>query len=90
MSRISLAEAQARLPELISRALAGEEVVVTTDVAAVRLHVEELGDEDVPPAPPPGDAAALLAWLDRVRVPAVAPGAMDAAELVRRMRDEEI
>jgi antitoxin (DNA-binding transcriptional repressor) of toxin-antitoxin stability system len=88
MSRHTLAEAQAQLPELIARARAGEEVaIVLEDGATIGLNPIRQAGRSLPP-PPARGGAELLAWLDAVRVGRVVPGAPDAAELVSRMRDE--
>jgi antitoxin (DNA-binding transcriptional repressor) of toxin-antitoxin stability system len=77
MSRHSIAEAQARLPELIARAAAGEEVVIANDDGpAVVLSLVPGGLGPVDPA--------KLAWLESL---AVRPAARQADDLVERSRD---
>lgn len=79
MSRISLAEAQARLPELVSRAAAGEEIVIAgEDGVEARLSVPVARDVD----------AATLAWLESLTIqPVRAEYGMD--DTLRRSRDED-
>jgi prevent-host-death family protein len=89
MSRHSLAEAQQRLPELIARAAAGEEVVITqVDGPPVVLQPLAEAVRELPPTPSPGDGKAWVDWFKEVQVGRAVPGAPDAAELVRQMRDE--
>ncbi len=86
MSRHTLAEAQARLPELIARARAGEEVaIVLEDGATIGLRPDPRSDA-IPPVPQ-DNGEALRRWLALVRGEAPPPGAPDAATLVRQMRD---
>ncbi|MBU6406065.1 MAG: type II toxin-antitoxin system Phd/YefM family antitoxin [Alphaproteobacteria bacterium] len=82
MTRYSLAEAQAKLPELIDRVRRGEGVVLTEGGAAVA---------EIKPA---NDAAARsprpidIAWLEQRLVGHADPNE-DAGALLSRMRDEE-
>lgn len=80
MSTYSVAETKNRLSELIDRALAGEGVVITR-------HGHPVVELKPVSAPPRAITAADLDWLSARRVGTVAPRE-DAAELVRRMRDE--
>jgi hypothetical protein len=86
ISRHTLAEAQARLPELVARAAAGEEVVIETDSASSVILQFAPSAADMPPLPE-DHAEGLEQWLRRVRVGTAVPGAPDAAALVREMRD---
>jgi hypothetical protein len=90
MSDHSLSEAQARLPELAARAKAGEDIVIAMEdgVRLVLHRVEAEEPLEIPPVPE-GNGPELLAWLDRIRVGRVAPSSLDAAQLLRRMRDED-
>lgn len=83
MSSHSVAEAMERFPELVERVLRGEPVVITRDgrpVAELRA------------AEGAGTAGAVtpeaLAWLDRLRVTPARPASIDAATLIRQLRDE--
>ena len=81
MSSYSVAEAKNNLPRLLDRMLAGEEVTITRRGKPIaRLEPAE--------APSPTDGPMDMDWLRRVRVKTAAH--MDAATLVRRMRDEEL
>ena len=80
MSTHSVAEAKDRLPELIDRALKGEDVVITRD----GRPVAEL--RPIPTTARPVTAADLD-WLAERRIKVRQP-AEDAGTLVRRMRDE--
>jgi prevent-host-death family protein len=75
-STVSLADAKARLSELIARAQAGEEIVVTRHGEPVARIV---------PVRPPKQAipsmAAFRATMTRMRTP--------SAKLIRQLRDEE-
>ena len=81
MSTHSVAEAKNRLPELIDRALKGEEVVITrhghpvVELKPVRPPARPVSAED-------------LNWLKARRVELKNPKE-DAGTLVSRMRDEE-
>jgi hypothetical protein len=90
MSDHSLIEAQAHLPELAARAKAGEDIVIAMEdgVRLVLRRVPRHEPVEIPPVPE-GNGPEFLAWLDRVRVGRVVLGSLDAAQLVRRMRDEE-
>ena len=82
MAKHSVTEAKAILSSLIDRALEGEDIVITRrgqPVAQLRPIR--------PPAKPM--TAEDLDWLAARRVGRNIPGALDAAELIRRMRDEE-
>lgn len=81
MSNHSVAEAKNRLPELIDRALKGEEVVITRHghpVVELRAVVSA-------PKPLTGEE---LDWLEAHRVGDIMPEE-DAGTFVSRMRDEE-
>ncbi|MGH6949878.1 MAG: type II toxin-antitoxin system Phd/YefM family antitoxin [Vitreimonas sp.] len=81
MSSYSVAEAKAKLSELIDRAEKGEGVVITKHgrpVAEIR---------SVAARRPRPMTAADLEWLDRVRVGKKMPK-LNAGQLVSRMRDE--
>ena len=81
MSTHSVDEAKKRLPELIERALKGEDVVITRH----GLPVVELK-----PVPPPARpvSRADVDWLAAHRVGRVTEGE-DAGTLLTRMRDDE-
>lgn len=82
-----MAEAQERLPDLIRRALDGEEVVIAeNERLAVRLAPTQLPSRATLEAQDVPQAANDLTWLRRHRVGR--PGPVDAAALVRQMRDE--
>jgi antitoxin (DNA-binding transcriptional repressor) of toxin-antitoxin stability system len=83
MSRHSVTEAQARLPELIDRALKGEDVVITRDGDAnIALTV-------VAHKPMPGPMSKeIIDWLEASRVGRIMPKD-DAVTLIRKIRDEE-
>ena len=81
MSEHSVVEAKNRLSELIDRAMMGEAVVITRH----GTPVVEL--KAVQPAPR-RVTQADLDWLEARRAP-VKPGAENAVELVRRMRDDD-
>ena len=80
MSRHSVVQAKNQLSELIDRALAGEDVVITrhgtpvVELKAIRPAPKRMTQAD-------------LDWLEANRVP-VKPGT-DAVALLRRMRDED-
>jgi prevent-host-death family protein len=75
----SVAEAKTHLSELIDRALAGEEVIITRHGCPVVTLK--------PVTPPPRRITeADIAWLEAHRVERL-PG-IDAVSLVREMRDE--
>ena len=81
---VSEAEAVERLPDLIDRALAGEEVRITRE-GGITMELR--------PAPPPARrgqpiSKADLDWLQEHRVGKHIP-AEDAGTLVSRMRDED-
>lgn len=86
MSRHSLAEAQERLPELIARAVAGEEVLIMSkDGPAVVLRLHARGEDClVGPVDPE-----KLAWLESLVVTPDKPTTESAGEYVGRMRDED-
>lgn len=81
MSKHSIAEAKQKLPELIDRALAGEDVVITRHGRAV----VELKPVATPPRPVSIDD---LDWLAAHRV-GCEPARTDAGTLVSAMRDED-
>jgi antitoxin (DNA-binding transcriptional repressor) of toxin-antitoxin stability system len=82
MGKHSIAEAEARLAELIDRALGGEEIVITRDgTGGVQLRPVPLEAPAQPLTPEDVD------WLEARRVGRMPPE--DAATLIRRMRDEE-
>lgn len=86
MSRHTLAEAQACLPDLVARARAGAEVaIVLEDGATIGLRPDPRADA-IPPVPR-DNGEALRRWLALVRGGAAPLGAPDAATLVRQMRD---
>ena len=81
MATHSVAEAKNRLPELIDRAIEGEDVIITRHgrpVAELRA---------IPEAPRPMTAADLD-WLAERRK-GRGSGTIDAATLVRQMRDDD-
>ena len=89
MAHHTVIEAKSQLSELIIRAASGEHVVVThPDGQAVELRLIVTQRDNLPPPPPTGDGRALADWFRKVQVGRIIPGAPDAAELVRRMRDE--
>ena len=78
MDTFGLAEAKARLSELLDRVEAGESIEITRRGKPVaRLTA-------VPKARKPVDVVALRAFTDRLP-----PQAVSAADLVRAMRDDE-
>jgi len=81
MSNYSVADAKNRLPALIDRALAGEEVVITR-------HGRPVVELKAVIAPPRRVTKADLAWLATHRVDLLV-SAEDAGTLLRNMRDEE-
>ncbi|MDZ4374061.1 MAG: type II toxin-antitoxin system prevent-host-death family antitoxin [Phenylobacterium sp.] len=83
MSRHSVAEAKNKLSELISRAEAGEEVVITRH----GHPVIELRPVTPVQTEPRRMTQADLDWLDSVRIKPSASGP-DSVTLVRQMRDE--
>jgi prevent-host-death family protein len=84
MSEHSLPEAEHSLSDLIDRALAGEDVVITRD----GRPVVELRPLPAPADPPKSrmSPAESIAWLRANRVPTRAK--TDAGELLRQVRDE--
>jgi antitoxin (DNA-binding transcriptional repressor) of toxin-antitoxin stability system len=81
MSTHSVAQAKDRLPELITRALEGEAVVITLNGRpAVELKAVSLPGHPVTPAE--------LDWLAQRRIARLSV-ANDAGSLVSRMRDED-
>ena len=82
MSHHSVAEAKNRFSELIDLALQGEPVVITRHGQPV------IEFRPVQPSPGPVTTEAL-AWLDRHRIHPTKPQTIDAATLVRQMRDED-
>jgi hypothetical protein len=90
MSDHSLIEAQAHLPQLAARAKAGEEIVIAME-DGVRLVLHRLQLEaplEIPPVPAGGHGPEMEAWFRKVRVGRIVPGAPNAAELIRQLRDE--
>jgi prevent-host-death family protein len=81
MTQHSVAEAKNRLPELIDRALRGEDVVITRHGHAV----VELRPVASPPRPV---TAADLDWLAEWRS-TLPTSPVDGASLVSQMRDED-
>ena len=81
MSTHSVAEAKNQLSKLIDRALKGEAVVIT------RRGEPVVELKPVRPAPRP-ITAADIEWL-RARRSRLPPSKIDAATLIRQMRDEE-
>ncbi len=81
MSTHSVAEAEDKLPELIDRALKGEEIVIARDGQPVA---------ELKPIPAPGRRItdADIEWLDKHRV-GERPADIDAGTLVSTLRDEE-
>lgn len=81
MSHYSVAEAKNNLPRLLDRVLAGESVTITRRGKPIaRL---------APVEPSAASSGPLdLDWLRKVRVRPTVP--TDSADLVRRMRDEEV
>jgi prevent-host-death family protein len=77
MDSVSLADAKARLSELVERAANGEEVVITRRGKPVARLIPER------PPRKPIDVAALRAHTDKMRIMGTG-----AEALVRRMRDE--
>lgn len=84
MSQHSVPDAAGNLPDLIDRALAGEDVVITRDGAPV----VELKPVPRPRPAPRRITEADIAWLDANRVGRPSPRG-DAGMLVSQMRDEE-
>lgn len=87
MGKHSIAEAEGRLAELIDRALAGEEVVITRDgaeVAEIKPMPEPLKTK---PKPAPMTEE-TLDWL-RERRAGRKISQIDAGTLLSQMRDEE-
>jgi prevent-host-death family protein len=85
MSEHSLPEAEHSLSDLIDRALAGEDVVITRDGRPV-VELRPLATRADPPKPRMSPAESI-AWLRANRVGGKMPRE-DAGTLVRRMRDE--
>jgi prevent-host-death family protein len=83
MSRHSVVDAKNNLSELIARAEAGEEVVITRH----GRPVVELRPLQPARATPRRMSQADIAWLDSVRIQ-LPPGSPDSATLVRQMRDQ--
>ncbi len=83
MSQHSMTEASAHLPDLIERALAGDQVVITRDGQPV-ARLEPLR----PPRSPGPVTAADVEWL-RANLPQRLPLAEDSGSYVSQMRDEE-
>jgi prevent-host-death family protein len=81
MSAYSVAEAKNRLPELIDRALKGEDVVITR-------HGHSVVELKPVPAAPRTLTDADLDWLAKRRA-GRGKSKQDAGAFVSRMRDEE-
>jgi prevent-host-death family protein len=81
MSTHSVSDAKNKLPELIDRALNGEDVVITrhghpvVEIKAIRPRAKPITDAD-------------LDWLARNRIPRLSK-ATNSGELVSKMRDED-
>ena len=85
MAAFDIAEAQEQLSALIDRALVGEEIMITRDgLEVVTLLPVKPAAIRVGSVPSQTD----MDWLDEHRVGRTAP-TMNAAELLRRMRDGE-
>ena len=82
MTRHSLAEAQAKLPELIDRVRRGEGVVITEGGAAV-AEIKPANDATANSLKPID-----VSWLEQRLVGQADPNE-DAGALLSRMRDEE-
>ena len=80
MSTHSVAEATSQLPRLIDRALKGESVVISRDGQPV-VELRPV------PAAPRHVTQPDIDWIDAHRV-GKAPASLDAATVVRRIRDE--
>jgi prevent-host-death family protein len=80
MSKYSVADAKNRLPELIDRAIEGEDVIITR-------HGHPVVELSPIPAPARRIAATDLDWIAARRVGTRRP-ADDAGKLVSKMRDE--
>ena len=84
MSEHILLEAEGKLSELVDRALAGEDVVITRDGRPVAELRPLSGPAEAPkPRMSPEES---IAWLRANRVPTRAK--TDAGELLRQLRDE--
>jgi antitoxin (DNA-binding transcriptional repressor) of toxin-antitoxin stability system len=81
MASHSVAEAKNRLPELIDRALKGEDVVITR-------HGHPVVEIKAVVPPPRRITLEDIAWLDAHKVGRKAPKE-DAGKLASRMRDED-
>lgn len=86
MGKHSLDDVKARLSELIDRARAGEEVVITRGNKAV-ARITALDEGEPAPASPRRSSADMIEWLRAHRVKPSVIG--DAGKLVREMRDED-
>jgi antitoxin (DNA-binding transcriptional repressor) of toxin-antitoxin stability system len=80
MGKHTVTEAAEKLPELIDRALGGEDVLITRDGSVVA----EIRAVARPPRP---ITQADIDWV-RARRPARLAQTIDSATLVRQMRDE--
>lgn len=82
MSTHSVADAKNRLPELINRALEGEDVVITrhgkpvVELKPVTVPAKRVSVEDID-------------WITLHRVGKKKPSQQDAGALLRSMRDED-
>ena len=81
MSTHSVAEAKNRLPELIDRALKGEDIVITR-------HGKPVAELKPIPKPPRPVTAEDLDWLAAHRVRRLSKRE-NAGQIVSRMRDED-
>ncbi len=79
MANVTLADAKARLSELVDRAAAGEDVLITRRGKLVARIVSAAS-----PARKPIDVEALRALSE-----SMPPQAQSAAEFIRAMRDDE-
>ena len=81
MSTYSVADAKARLPQLINSALAGEEVVITR-------HGKPVAELRATPAPAPVAKAAFYDWLSARRTGLKSGAAISSVELLDRIYDD--
>ncbi len=81
MSRHSVAEAKNHLPELIARAMRGEDIVIT------KYGEPVISLQPLRPAPGP-IMPKDMEWLDQIRIRR-AKKSLDSGRLLEKMRDEE-
>jgi prevent-host-death family protein len=83
MSTYSVAAAKAGLPDLINRAMAGEEVIITRH----GKPVAEIRPAPIAPPASPASRAAMFEWLAsrRLKLP---EGAPNSVELLNMIYDE--